>query len=90
MISLFLGRLVAVVVVVVVSGVCLNLCTGVTAANVGSTAANANTKRVVAKKSLNEDAIPKKNVHFFYYIWYGTPEDDEDWKHWVGEHIFVH
>ncbi len=26
---------------------------------------------------------PAKDVHFFFYIWYGTPQDDGNWKHWV-------
>lgn len=26
--------------------------------------------------------ILPKDLHFFYYIWYGNPDFDSDWKHW--------
>jgi hypothetical protein len=31
--------------------------------------------------------FPRKDVHFFYYIWYGTPEDDGGWRHWVRNYF---
>lgn len=27
-------------------------------------------------------AAPSPNVHVAYYLWYGTPASDEDWRHW--------
>lgn len=27
-------------------------------------------------------AAPERNVHAFYYTWYGTPEHDGGWVHW--------
>jgi hypothetical protein len=31
----------------------------------------------------SSDVSAEKNIHFFFYIWYGTPDEDGKWKHWV-------
>lgn len=31
-----------------------------------------------------QNTLPKKDVHFFYYIWYGNPEWDGSYRHWVN------
>lgn len=30
-----------------------------------------------------KDVAFDKDVHFFFYLWYGNPQDDGVWKHWV-------
>jgi hypothetical protein len=38
--------------------------------------------QVLAAKPLLD---PSFGVHAFYYLWYGTPEHDGDYKHWDHE-----
>lgn len=38
--------------------------------------------QVLAAKPLVD---PSFGVHAFYYLWYGTPEHDGDYKHWNHE-----
>jgi hypothetical protein len=38
---------------------------------------------LVASHPIHADAKrPTKNVHVFYYPWYGNPETDGHWVHW--------
>lgn len=35
----------------------------------------------------DEKAAPSRNVHAFYYTWYGNPQTDGAWRHWDHEVI---
>lgn len=38
-------------------------------------------------KGESEAVAVNRNVHIFYYGWYGTPEEDGQWWHWNHEYI---
>jgi glycoprotein endo-alpha-1,2-mannosidase len=40
---------------------------------------------VVYANDFGQDNYPARDIHFFFYAWYGTPDIDGAWKHWDHE-----